>query len=339
MFYIIKNRIYNSKFSYFKNKFITFSILLFLVYFFSNNLIYAQTKQDNNNDYLIPSGKIIQIDAELKHILVRNMCEGSPFIIGDAIVKINDKDINSYGDFSKTLCDLSINEKVHVVINRSGHNITISTTKDILEKISFNNIISGFATLTYINPETMQFGAVAHPINVGGFKKVPIKDGLISTTTSLNIEKSYRGNVGSISATKKDLIGQFNQNTNYGIKGNISSYDISNLKKYKVANLDEVKLGKAQIILQLNDLECRKYDIEIISIENQKSPDSKTFKIRALDKDLMTKTGGIVQGMSGSPIIQNGKIIGAVTHVLINKPDVGYGIYIEWMLQDAGILD
>ncbi|MGL4912417.1 MAG: SpoIVB peptidase S55 domain-containing protein, partial [Romboutsia sp.] len=97
----IKNKIYSSKFSYFRNKFIIFSILLFSVYFFSNNLIYAQTDKDNNNDYLIPSGKVIQIDAELKHILVRNICEGSPFLVGDTILKVNDTSINSYSDFSK----------------------------------------------------------------------------------------------------------------------------------------------------------------------------------------------------------------------------------------------
>lgn len=329
----IKNKIYNNKFIFSKNKFITFSILLFLVYFFSNNLIYAQTKQDTNNDYLIPSGKVIQIDAELKHILVRNICEGSPFIIGDSIVKVNDTDIESYGDFSKILCNLPSNEKIPVLINRAGHNFTITTTKEILEKISFNNTISGFATLTYINPETMQFGAVAHPISVGGSKKVPIKNGLISTTTSLNIEKSYRGNVGSISATKKDVIGKFDQNTNYGIKGKISSYDLSKLKKYKVANLDEVKLGKAQIILQCDDVNCKKYDIEIISIENQKTSNSKTFKIRVLDKNLMLQTGGIVQGMSGTPIVQDDKIIGAISHAVENDPSLGYGVFIRWMLE------
>lgn len=319
---------------YFKFKIITLSLLLFGVYFFTNSLIYAQTEKASANDYLIPSGKILQIDAELRNLIVRNICDNSPFVVGDYIEQVNDVNINSYSDFSKLLLSLPYEQKIPVVINRGDRSLTISTTRDILEKISFNNIISGFATLTYINPETMEFGAVAHPINIGGSKKVPIKNGTISTTTSLNIEKSYRGSVGSISATKKDTIGQFNLNTSYGIKGTISNYNLSDLKKYKVASLDEVKLGKAQIILQSNNEECKKYDIEIISIDNQKSPSAKTFKIRILDKDLMLKTGGIVQGMSGTPIVQGDKIIGAVSHAVENDPSLGYGVFIKWMLEN-----
>lgn len=331
---MVSKKIYKSNIKSFKIKFITFSILLFLVYFFSNNLIYAQSKQSIDYDYLIPSGKVVQIDAELKNIIVRNICENSPFLVGDSIIAVNDTIINSYSDFSKLLYSLPSNEKLTVLINRVGHEFTISTTKDILEKISFNNIISGFATLTYINPENMEFGAVAHPINIGGSKKVPIKNGVISTTTSLNIEKSSRGNVGSISATKKEVIGDFNQNTNFGIKGKISNYDVTNAKRYKVASLDEVKLGKAQILLQSDNDECKKYDIEIISIEKQKNPSAKTFKIRVLDKNLMLKTGGIVQGMSGTPIIQDDKIIGAVSHAVENDPSLGYGVFIKWMIEN-----
>lgn len=317
-----------------KIKFVTFSVLLFLVYFFSNNLIYAQSKQSKDYNYLIPSGKVVQIDAELKNLIVRNICDNSPFIIGDAIIAINDNNINSYSDFSKLLYSLSNNDKITVLINRSGHEFTISTTKDILEKVSFNSLISGFATLTYINPENMEFGAVAHPINIGGSKKVPIKNGVISTTTSLSIEKSTRGSVGSISATKKDIIGEFNQNTSFGIKGKVLNYDFVNLKKYKVASLDEVKLGKAEIILQSDNEQCKKYDIEIISIEKQKNPSAKTFKIRVLDKDLMLKTGGIVQGMSGTPIVQGDKIIGAISHAVENDPSLGYAVYIKWMMEN-----
>lgn len=331
---MILNKSNKNTVTYLKFKIITLSILLFVVYFFSNSLIYAQSNKASNNDYLIPSGNVLQIDAELSTLIVRNLCENSPFLVGDSIVQVNDTKINSYSDFSKLLYSLSTNDNISVIINRGGHEFTISTTKDILEKISFNNIISGFATLTYINPETMEFGAVAHPINIGGSKKVPIKKGLISTTTALNIEKSYRGNVGSISATKKNVIGEFNANTNYGIKGKISNYDISNLKKYKVASLDEVQLGKAQIILQSDNDECKKYDIEIISIENQKKPGPKTFKIRVLDKNLMLKTGGIVQGMSGTPIVQGDKIIGAISHAVENDPSLGYGVFIQWMMEN-----
>lgn len=133
-------------------------------------------------------------------------------------------------------------------------------------------------------------------------------------------------------AKRENIIGSFTENTDFGIRGQINNFDISKLKKYKVASLDEVKLGKAQIILQDNFNKCKKYNIEIIDIENQKHPESKSFKIKITDKKLLAQTGGIVQGMSGTPIVQDNKIIGAVSHAIENDPAVGYGVFIKWML-------
>ena len=110
--------------------------------------------------------------------------------------------------------------------------------------------------------------------------------------------------------------------------------DLSNYKKYKVAEVDEVKLGKAQIILQNKSNVCKKYNVEIINIEKQRKPDSKGIKIKITDPQLLKETGGIVQGMSGTPIVQGNKIVGAVSHALENNPTVGYGVYIKWMLEE-----
>ena len=205
--------------------------------------------------------------------------------------------------------------------------------KDIISEINFNNLISGFATLTYINPDTNEFGAVAHSINIGNSKKIPIKRGCISCTNNLSIKKSRKGSVGCINATKNNAIGEFNNNTTFGIKGEINNINLSNYKKYKVASINEVKLGKAQIILQNKNNVCKKYDIEIINIEHQKKADSKGIKIKITDPLLLKETGGIVQGMSGTPIIQDNKIVGAVSHALENNPSIGYGVYIKWMLE------
>ena len=101
---------------------------------------------------------------------------------------------------------------------------------------------------------------------------------------------------------------------------------------------NEITIGKAKIVTTIDENGPQEYDIEIEKLMDQNAPDSKSMVIKITDEKLLGKTGGIVQGMSGSPIIQNGKLIGAVTHVLVNKPDTGYGIYIEWMLQDAGII-
>lgn len=318
--------------SFFKFKVICF--ISFLLYFFSNNLTYAQNLQKNEPNYLIPIGNVLQIDAELKNIIVREISGKSPFNLGDAIVEVGGKPIDGYADFAKNLCSLNPDDKVDVVVNRNGSLININTTKDILEKIHFNNLLSGFATLTYINPDSKEFGAVGHAISLGSSKKIPIKTGSVSTTSDLNIEKSEKGSVGYINAKRNNTIGSFTSNTNFGIKGKVSNFDTSNLKRYKIASLDEVKQGKAQIILQTNTNYHKKYDIEILSVEKQKYPESKSFKIKITDKELLSQTGGIVQGMSGTPIVQGNKIIGAISHAVENDPSVGYGIFIGWMLNN-----
>ena len=298
-------------------KFLLVMFLLFLLYFFSNNSIYAISYTKTKDDFLIPIGNIIHIEAELENVIVRNSIKDSPFILGDEIIDINNINIKNYSDFSNILNDLSINpNNIDVTLKRNSRVININTTKDKLEEINFSDNISGFATLTYINPNDGSFGAIAHPISLGTSRKIKIKNGYISTTTNLNIEKSYRGNVGCITAKPKDYIGKFTNNTDFGIKGDIVKFDSSNLKKYKVAALNEVKTGNAQIILQTSNNNYKKFDIEILNIENQKTPKSKTFKIRIIDKELLQLTGGIIQGMSGTPIIQDDKIIGAISHAV-----------------------
>lgn len=318
----------------FKLSFVLFSCFMFLLYFCSNNLIYAQSNNKKDSDYLIPIGDVLQIDAELKYLVVRNYVENSPFMLGDALISLNNATIYNYDDFSKIISSLSNNTNVSAVIKRGNHELTVVTTKEILEQVNFNNLLSGYATLTYVNPDNLEFGAVGHPISIGGYRKIPIKNGCISNTSDLNIQKSFRGNVGYINAKRGNTIGQITNNNNFGINGKMSRFDISNLPKYKIASLDEVKLGKAQIILQTASSKSEKFDIEIVAIEKQKTPSQKTFKINIIDKDLLVKTGGIVQGMSGTPIVQGDKIIGAISHAVENNPALGYGVFIQWMLTD-----
>jgi len=323
----------NSSKKFLNIKLSLFICLLFLLYFLSNNLIYAKSFTKNENDFLIPIGNVLHIEAELENVIVRSSIKDSPFILGDEVISINNINIKNYSDFSNTLNNSNINpNEIYITLKRNNHLINIITKKEKLEEINFSNNISGFATLTYINPTDSTFGAVAHPIGLGNSRKVKIKNGYISTTTSLNIEKSYRGNVGCISAKPQNYIGKFIDNTDFGIKGNIVEFDISNLKQYKVASLDEVRTGNAQIILQTSDNNYEKFDIEILNIEKQKMPKSKTFKIRINDNKLLQLTGGIVQGMSGTPIIQDDKIIGAISHAIENDPTTGYAVFIKWML-------
>lgn len=322
---------FNKKTSWLKFSNFFFICTIFLLYFFMNNVNYAYSIEKNNEKYLIPIGKVIQIDGELENLIVRNEIKGCPLKSGDFILEAENIPINDFSQLSDIFFSSS-NDNIKIKIKRGNQVKNIICNKEALKKINFNNAISGFATLTYINPENNKFGAIGHSINIGDTKQISIKHGSISTTTNLNIEKSYRGSVGCINANRNYSIGDFNQNTQYGIKGFTKNIDFSNEKKYKIADLDEVKLGKAQIILQNKQNKCIKYNIEILKIENQSTPAPKTFKIKITDKDLLKETGGIVQGMSGTPIIQNNKIIGAISHALENNPELGYGVYIRWML-------
>ncbi|WP_250673958.1 SpoIVB peptidase S55 domain-containing protein [Paraclostridium ghonii] len=310
-----------------------FIFTTFLLYFISTGFIYSEPKEKNDSDYLIPIGNIMQIDAELQYLMVKNNFTYSPFKIGDSLISINNDKINNYSDFSSLLNTLPEDGSIKVQILRNNEKIEIDTSKEILEKINFNNIVSGFATLTYVNPENNNFGAVAHPISVGFNRNLPIKNGYISSTYNLSIDKSSKGSVGCVNGQKNEFIGDFKDNSSFGIKGNIHKLDLSKFKQYKVAKLNEVKTGKASILLQTSNEVPKEYEINIINIKNQRSPESKTFKIEIVDKDLLELTGGIIQGMSGTPIIQDNKIIGAVSHAIENNPATGYGVYIGWMLE------
>lgn len=325
-----------TKNSFFKKKYLSklkfLLVTCCLLYFFSNSLIYAQSITKDEDKYLIPLGHVVQIDIELKNVIVRNQIQDSPFIVGDAILAINDIAINNYGDFSNILLTLSPNYKMSVLVLRGDNKYMVEATKSQLESININALLSGFATLTYVDPNTLEFGAVAHPISVGTFRKIDIKNGSISSTTDVEVQKSCRGSVGSIRASHKNLIGNFNINNEFGIRGKIVDLDTSKLKSYKVASLNEVKTGKAQVIFQTSSDEIKKFDIEILDIQKQRSPQAKTFKIKITDKDLLNYTGGVVQGMSGTPIIQDDKIVGAISHAVENDPTIGYGVFIEWMI-------
>ena len=139
---------------------------------------------------------------------------------------------------------------------------------------------------------------------------------------------------------EKESIGSISRNMGSGIYGKTSEPLINPVfnEPMQVGYRNEINEGPAKIITTIGEDGPKLYDIEIVKLLPQDKPGAKSMIIKVTDEELLSRTGGIVQGMSGSPIIQNDKIIGAVTHVLINKPDYGYGIYIEWMLKDAEIL-
>lgn len=267
--------------------------------------------------------------------------------VGDIITSINDQKVETSKELIEKIQNLN-QEKIKLTLERDSKKITkeIQLVKsDNRYKLGLwiRDTTAGVGTLTFYDPETKKFGALGHGVTDGETNKCfEIKQGELLESSIVNVRKSEKGVPGELKGIfidDKESIGKIDKNTQCGIFGNGNFNDtVTCNKQMPVGFRDEIETGKATILTTLDETGPKEYSIEIIKLFNQDSPNPKSMLIKVTDPELLKKTGGIVQGMSGSPIIQNGKIIGAVTHVLINKPDVGYGIYIDWMLEDAGLL-
>ena len=268
--------------------------------------------------------------------------------LGDIIEEVNGENIETCSDLISKVKTCR-NDEMTVKILRGNSEITkkvplIKEDNEYKIGLWVRDSTAGIGTLTFYDKDSKTFGALGHPITDGDTNvSFNIKSGTLLRSSILSIKKGERGNPGEIKGlfiNENESIGTIEKNTSSGIYGDgLTELINPNFNKaMTVAYRDEIKEGHAQIITTVEDDGAKAYDIEILKLLPQDEPGSKSMIIKIVDPVLLEKTGGIVQGMSGSPIIQNGKIIGAVTHVLINKPDVGYGIYIEWMLQDAGVI-
>ncbi len=196
---------------------------------------------------------------------------------------------------------------------------------------------AGLGTTTFIDPDTNTFMALGHSIcdNETG-KMLSLNDGRVVECIVTGIKKGEKGKAGELKGTfgiNARQLGIIKQNTNFGISGK-NSY-LNKGEFVYIGSKDSIIEGKAYIYSDFDTGEIKKYEIEIIHINNQTYPSEKSMVIKITDKELIEKTGGIIQGLSGSPIIQNGKLIGAITHVLVNDPTRGYAIFAENMLETA----
>jgi len=270
-------------------------------------------------------------------------------LIGDVIVKINNKEIANSVDFVSMVRSID-KEIIEVEFIRDNiiYNKSLSLGKEedgYKLGLWIRDSTAGIGTLTFYHKESNTYGALGHPITDGDTNEpFLIKDGDILDATIMKVRRGEKGLPGELKGlfnNENISLGSINKNTNSGIYGEVEKDIIC--EKYNeplsIALRNEIIEGPAEIITTIDDNGPGKYSVEIIKILPQDEAGPKSMVIKVTDEKLLEKTGGIVQGMSGSPIIQNDKIIGAVTHVLVNKPEVGYGIYIEWMLQDSDIIE
>lgn len=272
---------------------------------------------------------------------------------GDLIVSIDGNKLNDVTKMAEIVTKAGeANQTLDLEIKRNGSllHINLKPSYDITDKayrlgLYIRDSAAGVGTLTFYAPDQKVYGALGHVItDMDTQTPIEVGSGEIVHSNVTSIAKSQTGEPGEKRATlfKEDkILGSIEKNTPFGIFGKMKEEPEYGMAKdaIPVAFADEVKEGPAQIYTVVNGQKVEKFDIEVTHVVHQDFPATKGMVIKITDPKLIERTGGIVQGMSGSPIIQNGKIIGAVTHVFVNDPKSGYACFIEWMLQDAGILE
>ncbi len=313
---------------------------------------------------VIPGGQTIGVKMKAQGILVvgHHLVKKSESVklspgkeanlkLGDTIIKINDKPVDSASQLSDWVEKAGKGKQslnITVLRNKTSLNKVVKPVFDIEDQtyrlgIYIRNSAAGVGTLTFYAPEQKVYGALGHVItDMDTQVPIRVKQGQIMHSNVTSIAKSRSGIPGEKRAhffKESKVLGNIESNTKFGIFGKMNEFPQYgfNQKAIPVGLSDEVEKGPAKIFTVVKGNKVEQYDIEILHVSKQNKPATKGMIIKITDEKLLKETGGIVQGMSGSPIIQNGKLIGAVTHVLVNDPASGYGCFIEWMLQDAGI--
>lgn len=269
----------------------------------------------------------------------------SGIIPGDFIKKINGNQIKNAKEFIKTVRN---NGNIPMKIEYVREGMTKTTTITPVKSFSGEYVLgiwvrdstAGLGTLTFYTGDKSKFAALGHSItDVDTGEIMSVKNGDIVKSKVISVAKSEKGKAGELNGVFEQptvKIGKIELNSSFGIYGQVENKDLLKDKKpVPIALKNELKTGKAKIITTIENNTPQEFEIEIIKINKQNAPDVKGFVIKVTDEKLIEKTGGIVQGVSGSPILQNGKLVGAVTHVFINDPTKGYGIFIENMLKET----
>lgn len=315
------------------------------------------------NIEVIPIGNIIGLKLYTNGVLIVGMSEieninnviEKPFENldikeGDTIIKVNNSEIQDIEALQKEINN-SEGENINLTLLKEDGTISTSNIKPVQVgnkeyKLGLwvKDAATGVGTLTYYEPDTKQFAALGHGItDVDTDKLINIDSGSIVKSKVVSIQKGEEGKPGEIrgSIINQPVIGKVYKNTEFGIFGEItetSNLQIDYSKKFKVALRDEIEEGDASIYCSLDGKETKEYKIKIEKIFKENNENNKSMLIEVVDEELIQKTGGIIRGLSGAPIIQNNKFVGAVTNVLVNMPTKGYAIFADIMIKNMNSL-
>ena len=306
----------------------------------------GKAQENKSNKYVMLGGYPIGIAIKTNGLYITSkvsvvtkdgaICPVEDFDIksGDILLEIDNQEIKSVNDISAIIEN---KEQVTLKIKRNVE-IKEYTIQPALDALSGKNKlglllqdqIEGIGTMTYSDGKN--FYALGHTIKDMNNNDVVASGGSIFNANINGYVKGQKGRAGELNGTFMTLskpLGNITANNNFGLYGQLDKEHLGN--QVLLGSKADVQPGAAYIYTTINGMEPQKYEIQIIKANNQNSPSEKSMVLRVVDKRLLDTTGGIVQGMSGSPIIQNGKLIGAVTHVFTSDPTKGYGIYVDWM--------
>ncbi|MCI8332160.1 MAG: SpoIVB peptidase [Clostridiales bacterium] len=302
---------------------------------------------------LYPGGGTFGVRLQTKGVVVVGLSEvttedgkASPALdaglcVGDVITKVNGKEVNTVDEVTKQIAE-SDGKSVELSVERKDTALTLTLTPAKSTDDGFYRAglwirdgTAGIGTVTYVNPEDLSFGGLGHGVCDGDTGEImPLLDGTVFSVTLSGIVKGENGSPGEIKGYfNAGKTGMLTANKNTGVYGIFANLPECGSEPMEIALSDEIQNGEAKILCSLNGDGICEYAVEIEKLPG--SNGEKNMVVHVTDEKLLSLTGGIIQGMSGSPIIQNGKLVGAVTHVLISDPTSGYGIFIENMLQNA----
>lgn len=305
-------------------------------------LFFGKSEKKSDPVVLLPGGDVFGVKIRQKYVTVTESPGVPALKAGDVIISVNGESVTSAKDV-KRIVERSGGSSLTIRAMHRGNEIAVEIRPSFEDGeyrlgLSLRDGAAGLGTITFIDPETGMFGGLGHGIcDSDSGEIISMESGEVCGVILGGIHKGESGKPGELCGilTDKD-IGDLTVNCECGVFGIITDLPDNQVPTIEVGRREEVTEGEATIISTLKNGKTAEYKIEIYDIDRD-SEGSKSFRIRVTDETLKALTGGIVRGMSGSPIIQNGKLIGAVTHVLVADPTEGYGIFIENMLSAANV--
>ena len=297
------------------------------------------TPRAGATELLIPVGKVIALELENDCVTVAAF-DGDgcgDLRIGDEIQAIDGREIDSAADVR---CALEKSDgAVEVEVLRGKETLRLRLTPQITADgprlgVYLRQGVTGIGTVTYYDPDTGNFGALGHGVNTPDGKPVEMEQGSAYAARVLSVRRGKAGQPGQLmgALSAAEPLGALSENTPMGVFGKCGGWSGQPMP---TADAEDIRTGKATILSTISGDTPQEYSVEILKIYADSDKTGRNLLLKVTDPQLLQTTGGIVHGMSGSPIIQDGKLVGAVTHVLVNDPTTGYGIFIENMLDAA----